>query len=538
MIRLLLVDDREIVYQGLRALLNLESDLEVVGVADNGRVAIQQVEALQPDVVLMDIKMSIMDGIEATRIISQQFPDTKVLVVSTFDEDDYISHSIKAGAKGYLLKNMPVEELVQSIRLVYRGYSLMGPGLMERMPDSMVSNKSDTKTEKPELAELTKSESAPSLKGGVLLTPKEIDFTWKTALQAANILMFLYTGKYLSDLETIVLHGAWNNYTYEQIAEAKGYTTSYLCRDIGCKLWENLSIALKVRVSKTNFKAALKREWQKYTQAILSQSRNQLAKLLTTENITLFEGLLALSSTVYLERSPIENICYETIGQPGSLIRIEGAKWMGKTSLVERILEQGNLHAQRTVYLDFSTVERKIIQDIDALLRWLCIIISFQLNLEDIQDYYQKSVLNCNNNCTIYFEKYILNETQSDIVLALDNIDYLFFYKETTENFRKLLSDWHQKGQVKGLWSKLKLILTQSTNASISSNISRSLFSKGTSIVLKKFSFDQIKILANFYKLEWDDFTICRLLNEVGGNPYLVRLAMYQASIKNIALKH
>ena len=158
MIRLLLVDDQELVYQGMRVMLNLESDLEVVGVADNGRVAIQQVEALQPDVVLMDIRMPIMDGREATRIICQRFPKTKVLVVSTFDEDDYISHSIKAGAKGYLLKDMPVEELAQSIRLVYRGYSLMGPGVMEKMLDGMVDRKSDRETEKFELAKLTPRE--------------------------------------------------------------------------------------------------------------------------------------------------------------------------------------------------------------------------------------------------------------------------------------------------------------------------------------------------------------------------------------------
>ena len=159
MIHLLLVDDQELVCQGLQAMLNLELDIEVVGVANNGQVAIQQVEALQPDVVLMDIRMPIMDGREATRIICQRFPNTKVLVVSTFDEDEYITHSIKAGAKGYLLKDMPVEELAQAIRLVYRGYSQMGPGLMEKMLSGMEIAKDDLETE-------------AALSG---LTPREID---------------------------------------------------------------------------------------------------------------------------------------------------------------------------------------------------------------------------------------------------------------------------------------------------------------------------------------------------------------------------
>ena len=364
-------------------------------------------------------------------------------------------------------------------------------------------------------------------------------FTWETALKAANVLTFLHTGQYLSDLEIIVLHGAWNSYTYEQIAETEGYTSSYLCRDIGCKLWENLSIALKTKVSKTNFKAALKREWEKYSQAILGHNRNRLAKLLTTENITLFEGLVTLGSTLYLERSPIETVCHETILQPGSLIRIEGAKWMGKTSLVERILDRGNLQAYRTVYLDFSSLEGEILQDIDKLLRWLSVMVSFQLNLKNkVQHYYNTGILDCPNNCTIYFEKHILAEIKSDIVLALDNVDRLFCYKETTEKLLTLLCDWHQKSKVDHYWSKLKLIVTQSTNASITLNIEHAFFNIGKQIVLKELDFEQVKILADFYQLDWDDWAIYRLIKEVGGHPYLVRLAMYQTRTKEIALKH
>ena len=158
MIRLLLVDAQTLVSQGLQAMLNLEPDLEVVGIAHNGQAAIKQVEMLKPDVVLMDIRMPVMDGREATRIICQRFPDTKVLVLSTFDEDDYIAQSIKAGAKGYLLKDMPCEELAQAIRLVERGYISMGPGLMERMIDEVLVS-STPKTElKPELTELSSRE--------------------------------------------------------------------------------------------------------------------------------------------------------------------------------------------------------------------------------------------------------------------------------------------------------------------------------------------------------------------------------------------
>ncbi len=133
MIRLLLVDDQALIRNGIKAMLNLEPDLEVVGTADNGENAIEQVEALQPDVVLMDMRMPVMDGRDATRIISERFPNIKVIVLTTFDDDQYITDAMRAGAKGYLLKDMPSEELAQAIRFVHKGYTQMGPGLLEKM---------------------------------------------------------------------------------------------------------------------------------------------------------------------------------------------------------------------------------------------------------------------------------------------------------------------------------------------------------------------------------------------------------------------
>lgn len=133
MIQLLLVDDQHLICQGLQAVLNQEADLQVVGSAENGQAAIKQVAALQPDVVLMDIRMPVMTGIEATRLIAEQFPAVKVLVLSTFDDDLDIAQSMRAGAKGYLLKDMPAPEIAAAIRLVHRGYSQMAPGLMEKL---------------------------------------------------------------------------------------------------------------------------------------------------------------------------------------------------------------------------------------------------------------------------------------------------------------------------------------------------------------------------------------------------------------------
>ena len=133
MIRLLLVDDHHLVRDGIGAMLGLEPDLAVVGTADNGEAAIEQVAALQPDVVLMDLQMPVMNGSTATRVICERFPDTKVLVLSTYDDDRYIAESIRAGARGYLLKDMPSEELAEAIRLTQRVYTQLAPGLLEKV---------------------------------------------------------------------------------------------------------------------------------------------------------------------------------------------------------------------------------------------------------------------------------------------------------------------------------------------------------------------------------------------------------------------
>lgn len=131
-IRLLLVDDQMIIRQGLRSLLETKPDLTVIGEAENGQQAISQVEALYPDVVLMDVRMPIMDGVAATRRICQQFSHTRVLVLTTFDDDDYVAQAIRAGAQGYLLKDTHSDDLAAAIRAVHKGYTQMGPGLLEK----------------------------------------------------------------------------------------------------------------------------------------------------------------------------------------------------------------------------------------------------------------------------------------------------------------------------------------------------------------------------------------------------------------------
>jgi DNA-binding NarL/FixJ family response regulator len=158
MIRLLLVDDQNIVRKGLKVLLEAQAGFQVVGEAGNGREAIAQVESLHPDVVLMDVRMPEMDGVAATQAICQRYPETRVLVLSTFDEDDYVSRAMQFGAKGYLLKDSQVEELAQAIRAVHKGFTQLGPGLFEKAMVPIPPSPVPSIALPPELAELTPRE--------------------------------------------------------------------------------------------------------------------------------------------------------------------------------------------------------------------------------------------------------------------------------------------------------------------------------------------------------------------------------------------
>ncbi len=148
MISILIVDDQKTVQEVLRSYIEGEPGLEIVGFANDGQMALDLVEAHKPDVVLMDIEMPAIDGLTATRIISERFIETKVLILSVHDDDIYLNSALQVGAKGYLLKNTPAKELVNAIYSAYKGYFQLGPGLLEKYlykVSSSLSNTSEVK---------------------------------------------------------------------------------------------------------------------------------------------------------------------------------------------------------------------------------------------------------------------------------------------------------------------------------------------------------------------------------------------------------
>ena len=133
MIRVLLVDDQKTVRETLKLSLENVTDIEVVGTANNGIAAIEQVEALHPDIAIMNMEMPGLDGASATKQITSRFSETKVLILTSYDSDEYVTKSLAMGAKGYLLKNIEAQDLAGAIRNIYKGYTQIAPGLLEKL---------------------------------------------------------------------------------------------------------------------------------------------------------------------------------------------------------------------------------------------------------------------------------------------------------------------------------------------------------------------------------------------------------------------
>ncbi len=139
MIKLLLADDQPLFRQSLATLLDLEEDLTIVGQANNGQEAIDQTSKLQPDIILMDLRMPICNGIEATKAIRDRYPWIRILVLTTFDEDDDIWRALQAGALGYLLKSTPAAQLATAIRTLHQGHSQLGPTIAPKVFSQITS---------------------------------------------------------------------------------------------------------------------------------------------------------------------------------------------------------------------------------------------------------------------------------------------------------------------------------------------------------------------------------------------------------------
>lgn len=177
-VRVLVVDDQRLIREGIASLLGIQEGVRVVGTAADGQEAVEQALALAPDVVLMDVRMPGMDGVQATALICRQLPTCQVLMLTTFDDEDYIIKALHAGARGYLLKDIPPGDLAQAIRLAHAGIYQLDPAVAGKLVGALM---------RPEPT-AAYSSAAPSGTASApqLLTEREIEVLRFVALGATN----------------------------------------------------------------------------------------------------------------------------------------------------------------------------------------------------------------------------------------------------------------------------------------------------------------------------------------------------------------
>ena len=157
-IRVLIVDDQALVRAGFRMILEAQPDLEVVGEAGDGSAAIDAVRTLRPDVVLMDVRMPGIDGIEATRRLTEAGVPGKIVILTTYDLDEYVFDALAAGASGFLLKHVPPEELVRGVRVAASGEALLAPSITKRLIEEFAKQRAPVRASGTDLKTLTDRE--------------------------------------------------------------------------------------------------------------------------------------------------------------------------------------------------------------------------------------------------------------------------------------------------------------------------------------------------------------------------------------------
>jgi hypothetical protein len=388
--------------------------------------------------------------------------------------------------------------------------------------------------------------------------PHSPNMTSEPLFTVADEAILWHFGRHLTDVEAAILLGAIADQTYEQIAESSGYSISYVKRDVGPKLWRFLSDALGEDISKTNFRAAMERYASKSVMdvaedAIAASAASTAASTPTTpidkgntvkvvvfnshtENLPQAANLNGRSdrySDIYVERSPIESMCYEALLQPGSLVRIKAPSLMGKTSLINRVLSQVEQQGYQVVSLSFDLADQCVhFKDINKFMRWFCVVISRELGVANtVDDYWDEEQLGAKISCTAYFEEYLLPQINAPLVVSLDDVDLLFPFPDIYQDFFSLLRSWHEKAKSRPIWKQLRLLLAHTTDVYIRLDINQSPFNVGIPIELSEFTAEQVQHLAQQFGVESHLFAIAPLIQMVGGHPYLLEQAFTHLKI-------
>ncbi len=353
----------------------------------------------------------------------------------------------------------------------------------------------------------------------------------------------------LDFVERLVLSNSLLGQTYSEMAQGSSYCDEYL-KGVGSQLWQNLSEALGQKVTKKNLHLILqhydrnsqKKQHQKQQILLRDTESSDACSIKSEIGIQFPSASVALSSPLYINRPPIEELAYAEISRPGCVLRIKAPMKMGKTSLLKRIVAHATTHKQyKNVYISFQEADAGVFTSLDKFLRWFSTNISKQLHLlPHLEDYWDED-MGSKVSCKIYMQEYILEQIDCPIVLALDEVHRVFEYPNIAQDFLPMLRFWHEQAQQVKAWQKLRLAIAYSTDIYVPLQLHQSPFNVGLSLSLPQFNKQQVQDLAQRYGLDWQDEVglqnAVSLRAMVGGHPYLVSLALYHLCRGEMALK-
>ena len=325
----------------------------------------------------------------------------------------------------------------------------------------------------------------------------------------------------LNAVERLLLKGILEDLSYGEIGHKEDYSSAYLTNVAAPKLYKKLSKLFGKNVTKKNCRLLIE-----------SKIESKPSILPTYPS-----GAVPLNSPFYIKRPPVEEQVYEEINKPGALIRIKAPKEMGKTSLLLRILNHAVDRGYRTITINFDQIDCAILNDLDRFLRFLCASATQQLNLESKLEEYWDDDIGSKVSCSLYFRCYLLQQIDSPIVLAFDELNQIFEYPQVAKDVLPLFRSWYEDAKITPIWQKLRLIVVHSTEVYIPLQIYQSPFNVGLPIQLKSFELNQVKNLAEKYQLDWrSGEEVEQLINLVGGHPALIQIALYHLSRQEITL--
>lgn len=356
----------------------------------------------------------------------------------------------------------------------------------------------------------------------------------------------------LNKVQELVFRQCFLGRTYHEIAESLGYDYDYI-RVTGYRLWQTISEVLGERVTKYNFRAVLRHQGNRLIKpmaVLATHTPGSISPVApdssdSTPVIPKPEfpsGAVPLESPFYIARSPIEQRVCEELDKPGALIRIRAPKQWGKTSLLLRMLAYAETKGYQTVQLSLQQVDPDALGNLDRFLRWFCANIAQHLNLPPrLEDYWDED-LGSKVSCTTYLRNYVLTQVDCPLVIALDEVHYLFEQLEIAQNFLPLLRFWHEEANNREVWKKLRLVVAHSTEIYIPLNLNQSPFNVGLPIRLPEFNAGQVQALAARHGFTWATGEpgtqgLNSLKDLVDGHPFLLRLAFYHLFHADLSLE-